>query len=45
MINEDEFHFENYEDFKQAAEEDRRAEEENLYADIMVDAMKEDEIE
>ena len=35
----------NYEEFKEAAEEDRRAEEENLYADIMVDAMKEDEIE
>ena len=43
--DEPEYKFENYEEFKEAAEEDRRAEEENLYADIMVDAMKEDEIE
>ena len=45
MINEDEFHFENYDDFKQAAEEDRRNEEENLYADIMADMIKEDQLE
>ena len=45
MIDEEEFHFENYEEFKEAAEEDRKNEEENLYADTMIDMMKEDEID
>ena len=43
--DEPDYKFENYEEFKQAAEEDIRNEEESRYAEDMVDMIKEDEIE
>jgi len=43
--DEPDYKFENYEEFKQAAEEDMRNEEESRYADNMVDMIKEDGIE